>query len=177
MKKAIGFLGAGLLATAISTGANADGQYTIDVDVTGWVEGDFIVLDLGASAEVTGIGWNVTMFADSSSGSWLSDGYFTFGPAAGPAEVFLTPGAGENSSGQATFTGNVKLADVGIPDIVLVDGNLLIEYDANGWDTWIVDGDPMSSYLTIQYNAIPAPGAFALLGLAGLAGTTRRRRA
>jgi hypothetical protein len=177
MKKAIGVLGAGLLASAIATGANAAGQYTLDVDVTGWSDGDFIVLNLGSYAEVTGIGWNVTMTADDD-GAWLSDGRFEFGPDGAPWEVALTPGVGNNGPGTMTFTGGVKLADVGIPDIVIADGQFLIYYNSFGWNCYVADGDPMSSYLTIQYNAIvPAPGALALLGLAGLAGTTRRRRA
>jgi len=37
------------------------------------------------------------------------------------------------------------------------------------------DGTERQEYLTASFNHIPAPGAVALLGLAGLAGTRRRR--
>ncbi len=175
MKKAIGFLGAGLLATAMATqGANADGMYSTDVDVTGWNDGDSITLDLGGMAEVTGISWQVTLHAEDD-GSWLSDGQFQFGPAGEPVEINLNPGAGNNGPGTEKFTGSAKFDDAGLPNIELADGMLQIAYTNFGWSTWVVDDEPFSSYLTIQYNLIPAPGALALLGLAGLVGVRRRR--
>ena len=54
-------------------------------------------------------------------------------------------------------------------------------FAAAGWSVSIQDpigGDGGSvTNVTIDYTAVPAPGALALLGLAGLAGRRRRRRA
>ena len=47
-------------------------------------------------------------------------------------------------------------------------------YLANGWSS---SGGTTSSFTVTLHgiNAVPAPGALALLGLAGIAGTRRRR--
>jgi MYXO-CTERM domain-containing protein len=41
---------------------------------------------------------------------------------------------------------------------------------------WDVDASGTFTGWTLNYNAVPTPGALALLGFAGLIGTRRRRR-
>jgi len=135
-------------------------------------------LPSGTSVEVFGLGWDVEIegtLAGTFGGSWLSEARFTFGTAATPNQIGLRPGAGVNNGGPQRFTGSVLFSSVPLPNIVLADGLLRIELnetfdDANDE----IDANYLAnSFLTI--NATPAPGAFALLGLGGLAAARRRR--
>jgi hypothetical protein len=185
MKKIFGLAAAGAFAVGmVAQSGYADGDFTIDVNVTGMTEGGFIQLDLGQGnkAEVTGIGWQVTIEAIDT--AWLSDATFFFGSGFDPAdpdpddaELFLTPGVGDDFAGKEKYSGFVKLDDADLPNIQLEDGLLDIGFTAFGFPAFVQEGDPYDSFLTIQYNVLPAPGAIALLGMAGLVGVSRRRRA
>ena len=46
-----------------------------------------------------------------------------------------------------------------------------------GWDVgMVIDDNPLAPSVLVGWNSVPAPGAMALLGLAGLTATRRRRR-
>ena len=72
--------------------------------------------------------------------------------------------------------GAANLAAAGSDFIIGADGILTMEF----WESYndhvgAADAKYTGGSVTIEYNEIPAPGALALLGLAGIAGTRRRR--
>lgn len=134
----------------------------------------------GSQVVMNGIGYHTVQ--STVGASWLSEMrmYFDDNVAPDLSGLFLTPGFATGSPGTGTYDsgGVLKLADVAIPDIVLPNGILRIEF-YEGFDDVAdaVDGNYLTgSVLTIQTtNTAPAPGALALLGLAGLVGGRRRR--
>ena len=166
-----------MLAAAATLGigasAMADGQFIAGIDISGWGDLSKAEVDLGGGmkVQVTGIGWDMTLNAID--GAWFSDATFYFGAPNQDPVLFLTPGAGVNESGEMFFSsdGIIKLEDVGILPIQLDGGVLQLEMSTLGWDVTVRDG----GVIWVQYNIIPAPGALALVGLAGL--VSRRRRA
>lgn len=139
-----------------------------------------INLNLGAGAIMNGVGWDVTLFADQNvgtfGGSWLSELTVTFSDSAGGQGISLRPGAGSDFSGTASFAsgGVIKFSTVPLPDIILADGILRMEFsEAFADDETVPDGMWQSGNLTIQY--VPAPGAMALFGMGGLLAARRRR--
>lgn len=171
-----------MLAAAATLGfgsmamADVEGSLYMDIDVSGWQSGDFVDVDLGGGfkVEITGIGWNVgiTPFGEL---AWYSDSQFSFGEPNAGAQIFVTPAAGNNNGpGEPLYfssDGILKLADFGLPPIQLNGGVLQVSYSDGGWGSSIKE----DSFFTVQYSIIPAPGAMALIGLAGL--VSRRRRA
>lgn len=138
-------------------------------------------LQIGSSARVIGIGWDVTLFADSP--SWLSEMRVAFGSTSVPALVLLTPGIGDDSPGTQAYSsgGVVDLVGLGLDFAVDADGVLRMEFFesfddfANDWD-----GRWERGALTIRVEGgheVPEPSIYALmlLGLAGVAGAARRR--
>lgn len=134
----------------------------------------------GTSITMNGIGWNVNLATVGA--SWLSEMGVYFDDAVAPdlSGLFLRPGAANGAPGSGNFTSNgvIKLAPNAIPDIVLPNGILRMEFyesydDASG----AIDGNWLSGALTIQtvQAAVPAPGVAGLFGLAGLAAARRRR--
>jgi MYXO-CTERM domain-containing protein len=130
----------------------------------------------GSAIDLNGIGWDVTV--STFGASWLSEAtmYFDNQTQDSGAGIFLSVGAGSDVAGTANFTsgGIVKLVDAGLPDLVLADGMLRIEF----WDSFdditneidaIMDGS-----ITLQ-SSVPAPSGVALLGLGGLVAARRRR--
>jgi len=147
----------------------------VNVDLTGCYG-----LPAGSSLEVNGISWDVFLFADPSvgpyGGSWLSELRLAYGDTAGNDYLFLTPGAGNSFPGAGHFSSNgtIKLADVGIPNFILPNGVLQLEFfegfdDAND----VQDGTWLDGYLDIQI--VPEPATLALLGL-GLPLLRRKKR-
>lgn len=145
-------------------------------DGRGSVGNTVIEINLGPGAVINGIGWDVVLQADDP--SLLSDITVSIGDSSGNDFLFIRPGAGSNFSGGPTaFTsdGVIKLADAGLPDIVLANGILQIEFfetfdDAAG----SVDGSWISGQFFTQY--IPTPGVVSLVCLAGVAIASRRWR-
>lgn len=131
--------------------------------------------NIGAGSHVTGIGWNVTLFADSP--SWLSEMSVAFQNSAQSAGVFLTPGVGVNNPGTQAFSsgGIVDLIGLGLDFNVGPDGILRVEY-FESFDDYFNDWDGIwvSGSLTVEY-VVPAPGAAAVLASAGLLALRRRR--
>lgn len=132
----------------------------------------------GAQATMHGIGWDVTI--QSLGASWLSEArmYFDDNIAPDLSGLFLAPGVADSFPGTNSYNsgGIVDLSDNAIPDIVLPNGHLRLEFYesfddvANGIDGFYLAG----STITLDMTLVPAPGALALLGLGGLA--IRRRR-
>lgn len=167
----------------------------INVDITG-VESRFalsnagnVVLNVdlaaalglasGSTVTMTSIGWNVNL--TTFGGSWLSEARIYFDDAVAPdlSGLFLTPGFGNGFGGSNVnfaSAGQLDLSDNTIPNIVLPNGILRLEfYESFVDDTIGADAIWESGILSIGVAEIPAPGAAALLGVAGLAGMRRRR--
>ncbi len=131
----------------------------------------------GSSVTMTSIGWDVTGTAEGA--SWQSEMRFYFDDNIAPdlTGLFLRPlSTNGPGTGSATSGGQIDLTDNAIPNIVLPNGILRIELfesfdDAAG----VRDGIWDSGSLMIGVAEVPAPGAAALLGLAGLTGLRRRR--
>ncbi len=123
----------------------------------------------GNPASMNGIGWDVTIQALGA--SWMSEASVYFDDTIAPDYygLFLTPGAGYSYPGTGTFSsgGILKLSDYGIPDVVLPDGKLRLEF-YEGFDDVAdgIDANWLSGALFIQ--AVPEPASLALLALGAL---------
>ena len=158
-------------------------------DVTGIFSNDGLgaainerrTLNVGSNARITGLGWNVTLFADSP--SWLSEMAVTFGSSSNTDIVRLRPGIGVNSPGTETFSsgGLVDLIGLGLDFSVDADGLLRMEFFETFVD-WPGDWDGIwqSGLLTIEAttaSSVPEPATLGLLALGLAAVAARRRRA
>lgn len=136
-------------------------------------------LDVGANSWVTGIGWDVSIYA--APPGWLSDMEVAFEDSAQSTGVFLTVGLGDDFSGSGSYSsgGLVDLVGLGLQFQVGADGKLRMEF-FESFDDYIDDWDGLweSGTLSVQVTAVPEPGTYALtlLGLAGIAVVARRRR-
>lgn len=164
-----------------STDYSLDVTGIFSVDPFGDPLNEVRTLQIGASARVIGIGWDVTLFADSP--SWLSEMRVAFGSTGVPAIVFLTPGVGDDSPGTQAYSsgGVVDLIGLGLDFNVDADGVLRMEFHET-FDDFADDWDGVweSGSLTIRVedrHEVPEPSIYALmlLGLAGVAGAARRR--
>lgn len=164
---------------------------TFDVDLTGIQSWDslgsatntVLLIDVaaalgaasGTQVTMNGIGWDVTLSTNGA--SWASEAVMYFDDNIAPdlSGLFLTPFFDQSTPGTfATSSGGIlKLADAGIPDIVLADGILRIEFYESFDDVAGAADANWGGTITIQ--AVPAPGGLALLGLGGLAAARRRR--
>lgn len=137
-------------------------------------------LQVGAGARVVGIGWDVTLFADTP--SWLSEMVVGFSSTS-TLWVTLTPGIGDDFPGTESYSsgGVVDLVGLGLDFNVDADGVLRMEFFESFddfQDDW--DGIWESGALTIRVedeHVVPEPSVYLmlLLGLAGVAGSARRR--
>jgi len=171
------------LCLAISASA---GIVTYDVTGTAsWgMEGNssnvVVILDVaaalglpsGSSVTMTGMGWDVTLTAVDP--SWLLDMVVGFGIPGELSEILLRPGGQDPFPGTRSYSsdGIVDLTDSGIPDLVLPNGLLRLEfYEIYDDIANAPDGTWDSGYLYIAEGAtqtlIPAP-ASAVLALPGL---------
>lgn len=159
-----------LLAVGCIHSARAEGDFQYSINVSGWQDRTGMEFDLGGGqpVTVTGVIWDVTLTAVGS--AWLSDGWFALGTPDNLPQVYLIPGINDNFPGTASYGGAAKFADLGLPDVQLPDGNLLLQFLTSGWTIFVEE----KSWITVQYNIVPAPGAAAIALLA--AGLRRRRR-
>jgi len=162
---------AALVAVAMVTrSARADGEFHFTIDVSGWTDRDFAEIDLGADQPVlvTGLEWDVTLTA--SDGAWLSDGWFGLGSPGEPAQIYLIPGVSDNFSGTQNYAGVVKFSDVGLSNVDLPTGVVFFQFLSFGWNIVVKE----QSFVTLQYDIVPSPGALVLL--AGAAAIVARGR-
>jgi hypothetical protein len=134
----------------------------------------------GTALEMTGVGWDV--FQSTVGPSWGSEMVVSFADNVGGLPgLYLTPsgtgapivGTENNSSG-----GILDLTDNSIPNVVLPDGVLRLEF-FDSYDDYPggIDGHwEAGSTLDIAYRVVPSPGAMGLLGLAGIGALGRKRR-
>lgn len=126
-------------------------------------------------------GFTITFdYVSNTAGSWASDMVLLIAPpgVAGTAwGGFNTQFDAPNNGGLWGFDGAGSAASGTYTDTKTWDSTAggIWEFGiGNGWTT-----SPAVSYnnvvLTLHGSIVPAPGAFALLGLAGLAGSRRRR--
>ena len=173
-----------LLAAAAAT-SFAYGE-TITIDLAGLSSNDGFGAAINASqlsalgdVTITGIGWdNVVGNGDDTGVSWGNEMRMAVVDSVDLNGVFIQffPEEGSGSAGgvwgPASSGGLIDLAAQGL-EFNTTSGSLLVEffesYDDAGGAT---DAHYESGTVTIEY-AVPAPGALALLGLAGLG---RRRR-
>ncbi len=136
-------------------------------------------LPSGTSVTMNGIGWDVAVFADPNAGtfggSWINEIRVAFRDSANANGFNLTPAAGSTPGPGSGASAVIKLDTVPLPEIVLADGILRLEF-YEGFDDAadIADGQWVSGVLNLQF--VPAPGAAALAGMGGLL-VARRRRA
>ncbi len=172
------------------TGSSARAGFTRDVslvDVASWdTFGDssnvVMLIDMaalfglssGSAIDLNGIAWDVTI--NTVGASWLSEARMEITDQAISAGLGLTVGIGNDFAGTGTFTsaGVLKLQDAGLPDLILADGILRLEF----WETFDDVADEIDAFLngtlTLQ-SSVPAPSGVALLGLGGLVAARRRR--
>jgi len=143
-------------------------------DLAGAIDNEFLAIGLALGAEVTGLGWDVTL--TTFGGSWASEAQIDF-----EGQVFLNVGAGDDFSvsGAAYSSGGIlDLSDLGIANITLGGDGVL---DAQAQETFDDVGGAIDatygsgSTLTLAVVGIPAPGSLAVLGLGGLVAGRRRR--
>jgi hypothetical protein len=184
--KAKSALIAAVAAVGIASGAHAD---TLFVNMAGWQSdagfpgfGTSTTVDIGAGSTITNIEFTNFVF-EAFAASWTAD--LAVGVSDGPAPFTVSywesqvPG-NSNAPGvlgpvNAAFDNpGLYLSDEGFST---VDGLLVVYVYELFNDTVAPDAIVSSGGITITYTAIPAPGAVALLGLAGLVGSRRRRTA
>lgn len=174
------------------TGTLASGQFDLNLDnVASWdASGSsnnvVMLVDLNAAlggvagsfASMTGIGWDVTI--STVGASWLSEttAYFDDNIAPDGMGLFLSPGAGDDLPGTASYSsgGIIDLSDNGIADIALADGILRIEFQESFDDiTGDIDSFINGTFTIVADYTVPAPAGLAVLGLGGLVAARRRR--
>jgi hypothetical protein len=135
-------------------------------------------LPSGSSVTMTSIGWDVTLTAFSP--SWRSEigVYMDDNIAPDLSGLFLRPGVADSTPGTGTYSsgGQVDLSDNAIPNVVLPNGIMRLEF-YESFDDFSngVDGTWDAGQLLIGVAEIPAPASLALLGLGGLVAGRRRR--
>ncbi len=175
------YLATGLTDYSVGSAGTPTATITVDVsginfnDALGSPLNESLAIALAVGAEVTGIGWDVTL--STVGASWASEAGIDF-----EGQIFLNVGAGDYfpvTNGVYSSGGIIDLSnDVSLPNITLGgDGILNLEFFEGFVDNGGT-GDASfgaGSTLTLQVRGIPAPSSLAFLGLGGLAATRRRR--
>ena len=144
-------------------------------------------LDLGAGAHITGIGWDIDLYADTP--SWLSEIAVQFSATDQLNWVSLTPGLDDDFSGSGSYSsgGVIDLVSLGYDFYLNDDGLLRLEFFEQ-FDDYPGDWDGLweSGFLTIAYEGgttpptpgVPEPTTWAMMigGLALAGGLLRRSR-
>ena len=178
---------AGVAALAIGGAAVADdGPQTVTIDLSGLTSydlqgagiNDIIVQGFNVGDILHSVKWDVSLtfespsWAEEVSVSMTDAGGYDVLDASGGTEGVYFPGV--TNSDPIAGSGKFQLGDH-----VMSTTTLTIELHEWNFDDF--PGAPDAHYgtgseLRINYTKIPAPGALALIGLAGLAAGRRRRR-
>ena len=145
-----------------------------------------LTFNIGAGSEVVGFSFvDVTGVGLEADGvteggpSWGNEMSMAIGSSAAPAvAISFFPGEGSATAGGpwGPESGAGDLIAAGLNFVVEADGILTMEfYEGYNDHVGSADAKYTGGSVTIEYNEIPAPGALALLGLAGIAGIRRRR--
>ncbi|MBT7352306.1 MAG: hypothetical protein HN811_07570 [Phycisphaerae bacterium] len=137
-------------------------------------------LEIGP-AQVAELRWdNVVLETFDNTGipNWASEAFFGFQAVTEAAEseiVMVQPFPDSNGGG--TFGPTNGSLDVELSNLFSNAEGRVDLLTASSWvdGSGLPAGEYMQGILTIVYQPLPAPGAIALLGLAGLAGKRRRR--
>jgi MYXO-CTERM domain-containing protein len=179
-------LAAGVAAAALVSAASADVTVTFTNQTwTGFNFSDLSAAYGGFSGTLTGVSVNATLnasvsftYADDlcvyvdvaplSTGGFLQVGGFSNLSA---AQRYTWPNGASSAPG-TTVIGTVNLTTaLAFTGNAAVDGTIWL---GNGYGASGTSGTWTGSITLIGVDAVPAPGAIALLGLAGLAGRRRR---
>ena len=179
-------LAAGVAAAALVSAASADVTVTFTNQTwTGFNFSDLTTAFGGFTGSLTGVSVNATLnasvsftYADDlcvyvdvtplSTGGFLQVGGFS---NLGATQRYSWATGNSNAPG-TTVTGTVNLTTaLAFTNNAAVDGTVWL---GNGYGATGTSGTWTGSITLIGIDAVPAPGAIALLGLAGLAGRRRR---
>ncbi len=184
------FLAIATIAALVTAASAVDGV-VVNVDISGTESWDgygdpsntvilvdtaaLLGLPSGTPTEFHGIGWDVTI--QTVGASWLSEAkiYFDDNIAPDGSGLFLTPGVSDSFAGTGTYTsgGIIDLLDNGIPDVILPDGILRMEF-YEGFDDYADAVDAVWLQGVLQLDIVPEPASLALLVIGGLALARRR---
>jgi PEP-CTERM motif len=178
----------GSLSGGKSTNIEISPNSTVDFlfDVTGILSNDgfddalneVFNLNVGPNTRVVGIGWNVTLFADSP--SWLSELAVGFGSSSVNV-VNLRPGIDDEESGTKAYSsgGVLDLVGLSLDFSVGADGKLKLQFFET-FDDYADDFDGRweAGALTIRTMPIPEPATYGMmaLGLFAVGAIARRRK-
>lgn len=159
---------------------------TMYIDLTGWETyqgfggplNSELIVSLGAGTEIKNIEF-VDIQIEVFNGSWASE----FVVSVNDGLTFdnfwdsTIPGAPNSAVGYGPFSGGFNNPGLfGSGPFTMVNDDLWITvYETFNDAGDAIDARVLGGGILITYNPIPAPGALALLGLAGLAGVRRRR--
>ena len=173
MKKRFMLSAAGVSVAAIAGFAPAD--ITVDVAEVSLLGSSYVYTDLGAvSGTLTGISYVYSWSNDTGDSSWSSD--MLIGVSGGASMVSVggynvgfggsSWGGLNGSAGTGSYSGSAS-------------GSMAMNGAAGFWwvNGWSSSAGTTSSGTFVLHgiNAVPAPGALALLGLAGIAARRRRK--
>jgi hypothetical protein len=169
---------AGASAAAIGGAAAAD--ITVNIGSTSLLGGEYTTVSLGSvSGAVTSIGYRYVWENSTGDSSWGSDMIFGAsdgfnGVSIGGYNGYLSSIVGGSSS-MWTFGGGItgSPTDGSYSGLNVLSSAVSMSGIADASSAGTVTSVELTFY---GLNAVPAPGALALLGLAGLAGGTRRRK-
>jgi MYXO-CTERM domain-containing protein len=164
---------AGVASAAVVASTSAD--VTVSFDTGNIVGLTAIAVEGGLTGTLTGMDITADFYDSASSGVWasdllvaVSDGNFSSGIEWGGFNAtfnYLDGGGFSWSYSYGTYSSSFSGYNLAVDNGTL--------YVANGWTT--SPGGSWSGTITLYgVDVVPAPGALALLGVAGLAGRRRR---
>lgn len=172
------YMHSGLTDYTVGSAGTPTATITVDIsgisfnDAQGSSLNETLSVFLGAGAEVTGIGWDVTY--SSIGASWGSEAVINF-----EGQIFVTAGVNDSfpvTNANYSSGGILDLSDNALPNITLGgDGALDLEFFESFVDNGGT-GDTVAEAGSVLYIAYtPTPGSLAVLGLGGLVAGRRRR--